>query len=134
MSSLKAPKLVNLHPDPLLKGCLVYYLPTGETRIGADPVRCRVALSGLNVASEVCAVENADNARGPHRRSRLSSSGCAERAIAGRGLGARERMRGAGGWSAAPRRRQVLSQPFLIIFICIRLYKADDNKYNNRTG
>ncbi|CAK9042717.1 Kinesin-like protein unc-104 [Durusdinium trenchii] len=57
----KAPKLVNLHPDPALKGCLVYYLPMGETRIGADPVRCRVALSGLNVASEVCAVENADN-------------------------------------------------------------------------
>ena len=30
----------------------MYYLPMGETRIGADPVRCRVALSGLNVASE----------------------------------------------------------------------------------
>jgi len=57
----KAPKLVNLHPDPALKGCLVYSLPTGETRIGADPQRCRVALSGLNVAAEVCAVENADN-------------------------------------------------------------------------
>lgn len=57
----KAPKLVNLHPDPALKGCLVYSLPMGETRIGADPQRCRVALSGLNVAEEVCAVENADN-------------------------------------------------------------------------
>eukprot|EP00439_Symbiodinium_sp_Y106_P001820 s7496_g1.t1 len=58
----KAPKLVNLHPDPALKGCLVYYLPSGETRIGADPDSCHVMLSGLNVGPEVCAVENVDNA------------------------------------------------------------------------
>lgn len=58
----KAPKLVNLHPDPALKGCLVYYLPSGETKIGADPDSCHVMLSGLNVGPEVCAVENIDNA------------------------------------------------------------------------
>ncbi|CAJ1408350.1 unnamed protein product, partial [Effrenium voratum] len=57
----KAPKLVNLHPDPALKGCLVYYLPLGETRIGADANLCRMALSGPNVAEEVCAVDNAEN-------------------------------------------------------------------------
>eukprot|EP00930_Biecheleria_cincta_P071248 TRINITY_DN58761_c0_g1_i1.p1 TRINITY_DN58761_c0_g1~~TRINITY_DN58761_c0_g1_i1.p1 ORF type:complete len:787 (-),score=152.03 TRINITY_DN58761_c0_g1_i1:288-2561(-) len=57
----RVPKLVNLHPDPSLQGTLVYYLPLGDTHIGADRQRCRVALSGLNVSSEVCKVSNQDN-------------------------------------------------------------------------
>jgi len=57
-----APKLVNLHPDPALKGCLVYYLPVGETRIGSDAGRCRVTLIGLNIDAEVCIIDNTDNA------------------------------------------------------------------------
>jgi len=58
-----APKLVNLHPDPSLKGCLVYYLPAGETTIGADQDRCRVRLVGLGVGPRVCVVRNEGNAR-----------------------------------------------------------------------
>eukprot|EP00927_Polykrikos_kofoidii_P042154 TRINITY_DN36009_c0_g1_i1.p1 TRINITY_DN36009_c0_g1~~TRINITY_DN36009_c0_g1_i1.p1 ORF type:complete len:1652 (+),score=338.65 TRINITY_DN36009_c0_g1_i1:592-4956(+) len=55
-NSREAPRLVNLHPDPLLEGCLVYYLPEGETRIGADQQSCRVWLEGLEVGNEVCAI------------------------------------------------------------------------------
>jgi len=57
-----APKLVNLHPDPALKGCLVYYLPVGETTIGSDADRCRVKLTGLSIGAEMCAVSNEGNA------------------------------------------------------------------------
>eukprot|EP00927_Polykrikos_kofoidii_P040671 TRINITY_DN34719_c0_g1_i2.p1 TRINITY_DN34719_c0_g1~~TRINITY_DN34719_c0_g1_i2.p1 ORF type:complete len:1129 (-),score=240.23 TRINITY_DN34719_c0_g1_i2:44-3430(-) len=56
-----APKLVNLHPDPALEGCLIYYLPMGETSIGADAQRCRVTLMGQNIGPEVCAVVNTGN-------------------------------------------------------------------------
>lgn len=56
-----APRLVNLHPDPALKGCLVYYLPVGESSIGADGERCRIKLVGLSVAAEVCVVINEGN-------------------------------------------------------------------------
>jgi len=56
-----APRLVNLHPDPALKGCLIYYLPVGETSIGSDAERCRVRLAGLGVGAEVCAISNEDN-------------------------------------------------------------------------
>jgi len=58
---LCAPKLVNLHPDPALEGCLVYYLPVGETSIGSDSDRCKVTLSGLNVGAEVCVIANMEN-------------------------------------------------------------------------
>lgn len=53
-----APRLMNLHPDPMLEGCLIYYLPTGETRIGADNEHCRVCLTGLDVADQVCVIIN----------------------------------------------------------------------------
>ncbi|CAK0895573.1 unnamed protein product [Prorocentrum cordatum] len=56
-----APRLVNLHPDPSLKGCLVYHLPVGETTVGSDAERCQVRLSGLGVGSAVCVLDNADN-------------------------------------------------------------------------
>eukprot|EP00449_Zooxanthella_nutricula_P025494 CAMPEP_0198524968 /NCGR_PEP_ID=MMETSP1462-20131121/23062_1 /TAXON_ID=1333877 /ORGANISM="Brandtodinium nutriculum, Strain RCC3387" /LENGTH=1454 /DNA_ID=CAMNT_0044254711 /DNA_START=56 /DNA_END=4420 /DNA_ORIENTATION=- len=57
------PRLVNLHPDPMLQGCLVYYIAPGSTQVGADPLRCRVCLTGLDVTSEVCAIWNKDNER-----------------------------------------------------------------------
>lgn len=60
-----APRIVNLHPDPMLEGCLVYYFPLGETCIGADAQRCRVRLSGLDVGDVVCTVAN-------HRNEKLS--------------------------------------------------------------
>jgi len=56
-----APRLVNLHPDPALKGCLIYYLPVGDTVIGSSAELCHVKLSGLNIGEEVCAVSNCDN-------------------------------------------------------------------------
>lgn len=56
-----APRLMNLHPDPALKGCLVYYLPTGESVIGSDEERCRVRLAGAGISAEVCVISNVDN-------------------------------------------------------------------------
>jgi len=56
-----APKLVNLHPDPALKGCLVYYMPIGETVIGSDPHQCRVKLAGISISAKVCTLTNHDN-------------------------------------------------------------------------
>lgn len=56
-----APRLVNLHPDPSLEGCLVYYLPVGRTSAGSDAAKCRVKLSGLSIHAEVCVLENKDN-------------------------------------------------------------------------
>eukprot|EP00929_Paragymnodinium_shiwhaense_P047341 TRINITY_DN24014_c0_g1_i1.p1 TRINITY_DN24014_c0_g1~~TRINITY_DN24014_c0_g1_i1.p1 ORF type:complete len:1058 (-),score=256.80 TRINITY_DN24014_c0_g1_i1:379-3552(-) len=53
-----APRLVNLHPDPALEGCLVYYLPLGETKIGGSAERCRIALPGHSIGPEVCVVIN----------------------------------------------------------------------------
>jgi len=58
-----APRLMNLHPDPALKGCLVYYLPTGDSVIGSDEERCRVRLAGAGISAEVCAISNVDNVR-----------------------------------------------------------------------
>ncbi|CAK0841374.1 unnamed protein product, partial [Prorocentrum cordatum] len=55
-----APRLVNLHPDPALGGCLVYYLPLGETCIGSERRRCRVTLTGLD-SWRVCAIANEAN-------------------------------------------------------------------------
>ncbi|CAK0902471.1 unnamed protein product, partial [Prorocentrum cordatum] len=56
-----APRLVNLHPDPALKGCLVYYLPIGDAVIGSDEEKCRVRLTGAGIGPEACVVANADN-------------------------------------------------------------------------
>lgn len=55
------PRLVNLNADPSLDGCLVYYLPVGETRIGKDSKTCRICISGVGVADEVCAIRNDDH-------------------------------------------------------------------------
>jgi len=55
------PRLMNMHPDPMLEGCLVYYLREGTTRVGADPEKCRICLTGLDVAPEVCEIENVRN-------------------------------------------------------------------------
>uniref|UniRef100_A0A7S4RWC9 Kinesin motor domain-containing protein n=1 Tax=Alexandrium monilatum TaxID=311494 RepID=A0A7S4RWC9_9DINO len=58
IDSRTSARLVNLHPDPMLEGCLVYYLPQGETHIGADNRRCRMWLTGLDVGEVVCAISN----------------------------------------------------------------------------
>jgi hypothetical protein len=58
-----APRLMNLHPDPALKGCLVYYLPTGESVIGSDEERCRVRLTGAGISAEVCVISNVGNVK-----------------------------------------------------------------------
>lgn len=57
----KIPRLVNMNSDPSLEGCLVYYLPLGETRIGADQQQCDVCLAGLDVADQVCEIRNDEN-------------------------------------------------------------------------
>ncbi|CAE7335038.1 KIF13B [Symbiodinium pilosum] len=57
----KVPRLVNMNPDPSLEGCLIYYLPLGETRIGADREQCHVCLAGLDVADLVCEIVNDDH-------------------------------------------------------------------------
>eukprot|EP00928_Gymnodinium_smaydae_P080196 TRINITY_DN63944_c0_g1_i1.p1 TRINITY_DN63944_c0_g1~~TRINITY_DN63944_c0_g1_i1.p1 ORF type:complete len:1367 (-),score=222.35 TRINITY_DN63944_c0_g1_i1:296-3826(-) len=61
--TIEAPRLINLHPDPMLEGSLVYCIPRGETRIGADQRRCRVWLAGLDVVAEVCVLSNEDGRR-----------------------------------------------------------------------
>jgi len=58
-----APRLMNLHPDPALKGSLIYYLPLGDTTIGSDVAQCRVTLTGLNVSPIVCKVSNQSNTK-----------------------------------------------------------------------
>jgi len=54
----KVPRLVNMNPDKSLEGCLIFYLPLEETRIGADHQKCQVFLTGLDVAEEVCVIHN----------------------------------------------------------------------------
>eukprot|EP00435_Cladocopium_sp_Y103_P021946 s3346_g5.t1 len=56
--SEKVPRLVNMNPDKSLEGCLIFYLPLEETRIGADQQKCQVFLTGLDVAEEVCVIHN----------------------------------------------------------------------------
>eukprot|EP00927_Polykrikos_kofoidii_P055324 TRINITY_DN49593_c0_g1_i1.p1 TRINITY_DN49593_c0_g1~~TRINITY_DN49593_c0_g1_i1.p1 ORF type:complete len:909 (-),score=184.57 TRINITY_DN49593_c0_g1_i1:136-2862(-) len=53
-----APKFVNLNPDPSLDGCLVYYLPKGETKIGSDSELCSLTLSRPDIGPEVCVLVN----------------------------------------------------------------------------
>ena len=57
------PNLVNLHPDPALKGCLVYYLPVGETKIGSEAGKCQITLTGVSVNAEVCTISNVNNSK-----------------------------------------------------------------------
>ncbi|CAJ1373929.1 unnamed protein product [Effrenium voratum] len=54
--SSTTPYLVNMNPDKSLEGCLMIYLPLGETRIGADFEKCNVCLTGVEVAKEVCVI------------------------------------------------------------------------------
>eukprot|EP00434_Breviolum_minutum_P033111 symbB.v1.2.029296.t1/scaffold3192.1/size63200/1 len=56
--SEKVPRLVNMNPDKSLEGCLIFYLPLEDTRIGADQQKCQVCLTGLDVAEEVCVIHN----------------------------------------------------------------------------
>lgn len=57
------PRLTNLHPDPSLEGVLTYFLKPGRTQVGADRQKCRIFLTGLDVADEVCVIENEGNER-----------------------------------------------------------------------
>eukprot|EP00930_Biecheleria_cincta_P010878 TRINITY_DN11324_c0_g1_i1.p1 TRINITY_DN11324_c0_g1~~TRINITY_DN11324_c0_g1_i1.p1 ORF type:complete len:908 (-),score=190.59 TRINITY_DN11324_c0_g1_i1:101-2824(-) len=58
-----APRLINLHPDPALEGCLLYYLRLGETTLGSDNELCDIKLHGLSVGPEACVISNRDNQR-----------------------------------------------------------------------
>lgn len=55
-----APRLLNLHPDPALNGCLVFMLPKGLSAVGSDP-SCRVHLTGTLVAGKLCTISNSNN-------------------------------------------------------------------------
>ena len=54
------PHLLNMSDDPVLSGCLVYFLPKGQTtKLGSHPEN-QIVISGLGIADFVCHFRNPD--------------------------------------------------------------------------
>jgi len=54
------PYLVNMSPDPMLTGCLMYFLKQGMTTIGSISENT-IVISGLGIPDHLCQIENTDD-------------------------------------------------------------------------
>lgn len=54
------PNLVNLNEDPFMAECLIYFLKSGETRIGREDAEQKqdITLKGLSLLKEHCVITN----------------------------------------------------------------------------
>eukprot|EP00439_Symbiodinium_sp_Y106_P041821 s319_g5.t1 len=54
------PHLLNMSDDPVLSGCLVYFLPKGQiTKVGSHPDN-QIVIQGLGISNFICQFENPD--------------------------------------------------------------------------
>eukprot|EP00913_Durusdinium_trenchii_P021798 g20481.t1 len=64
------PHLLNMSDDPVLSGCLVYFLPKGQlTKLGSHPEN-QIVIKGLGISDFVCHFRNPDQ-----RQARQASEG-----------------------------------------------------------
>eukprot|EP00933_Yihiella_yeosuensis_P038837 TRINITY_DN32778_c0_g1_i2.p1 TRINITY_DN32778_c0_g1~~TRINITY_DN32778_c0_g1_i2.p1 ORF type:complete len:1236 (+),score=212.72 TRINITY_DN32778_c0_g1_i2:75-3782(+) len=57
----KTPYLLNMSDDPLIAGCLLYYLGEGEVTTIGSAEDNKVCLSGIGISAQLCEVRNTGN-------------------------------------------------------------------------
>eukprot|EP00916_Digyalum_oweni_P013872 GHVL01022692.1.p1 GENE.GHVL01022692.1~~GHVL01022692.1.p1 ORF type:complete len:1102 (+),score=155.04 GHVL01022692.1:257-3562(+) len=55
------PYLINISDDPLLSGCLMYFLKTGQTTTIGSGTENSIVLEGLGMIEQICAIFNSEN-------------------------------------------------------------------------